>query len=50
MTNETQQPTPFEKFREFVRKVVSVPKSEIDRREAEYQRERKRIRRKRAKS
>jgi hypothetical protein len=45
-----EEKTPFEKFREFVRKVVSVPKSEIDRREAEYQRERKRIRRKRAKS
>ena len=27
----------FEKFREFTRKVVSVPKAEIDKREAEYQ-------------
>ena len=33
--------TPFEKFREFTRKVVSVPKAEIDRREAEYQKSRK---------
>ena len=36
-----EEPTPFEKFREFVRKVVSVPKSEIDQREAEYKRMRK---------
>jgi hypothetical protein len=41
--NETpqNQPTPFEKFREFTRKVVSVPKAEIDRRETEYKRMRK---------
>jgi hypothetical protein len=33
--------TPFEKFREFTRKVVSVPKAEIDRREKEYKKARK---------
>lgn len=43
MTNEReqQQPTPFEKFRNFTQRVVSVPKAEIDRREKEYQRIRK---------
>jgi hypothetical protein len=29
-------PEEFRKFEEFVRKVVTVPKSEIDRRDAEY--------------
>jgi hypothetical protein len=45
MSNE---PTPFEKFREFTRKVVSVPKAEIDRREKEYQSERKRAKRRKS--
>jgi hypothetical protein len=38
----------FEKFREFTRKVVSVPKTEIDKREAEYQKMRKEKRKQRA--
>jgi len=33
-------PEVFRHFEDFVRKVVSVPKSEIDKREAEYQRKR----------
>jgi len=33
--------TPFEKFRQFTKKIVSVPKAEIERREAEYQKTRK---------
>ena len=33
--------TPFDKFRAFTQKVVSVPKAVIDQREAEYQRTRK---------
>jgi hypothetical protein len=32
--------TPFEKFRQFTKKIVSVPKSEIDRRERKYQKDR----------
>jgi hypothetical protein len=39
--------TPFEKFRAFTQKVISVPKAEIDRREAEYQKARKNKRKKR---
>jgi hypothetical protein len=39
MKEET--PSPFEKFRQFTQKIVAVPKSEIDRREAEYQKSRK---------
>jgi hypothetical protein len=35
--------TPFEKFRQFTQKIVSVPKSEIDKREAQYQKERLKI-------
>jgi hypothetical protein len=39
-----EQPTPFDKFREFTRRVVSVPKAEIDRREKEYKLARRRKR------
>jgi hypothetical protein len=37
----TPQPTPFEKFHGALRKIVSVPKAEIDRREKEYKKARK---------
>lgn len=40
--------TPRERFTNLVRRVISVPKTEIDRREAEYQKERARKRRQRA--
>lgn len=33
--------TEFERFRDFVKQVVSVPKEEIDKREAEYQQQKK---------
>lgn len=39
-TTAKPDPTPFEKFQQFAKKVLSVPKVEIDRREAEYQRKR----------
>jgi hypothetical protein len=32
--------SPFERFREFARRIIAVPKSEIDKQEAEYQRQR----------
>jgi hypothetical protein len=41
--------TPFEKFRAFTQKIVSVPKAEIDRREAEYQKSRKNKKKRRSK-
>lgn len=46
MSTKSEQPesTPFEKFKDFTRKVVSVPKAEIDRRERQYQEERKKQR------
>lgn len=34
-------PTEFEKFRDFTKRVVSVPKAVIDQREKEYQKARK---------
>jgi hypothetical protein len=37
--------TPFEKFRQFTKKIVSVPKAEIDRREAEYKKSRAKVKR-----
>ena len=37
-------PEAFRRFEEFVRKVVNVPKEEIDKREAEYRRTKKRKR------
>ena len=33
--------TEFEKFKNFTKQIISVPKDEIDRREAEYQKTRK---------
>ena len=33
--------SPFERFREFARRVIAVPKAEIDKQEAKYQRQRK---------
>jgi hypothetical protein len=35
-TEKNIQPCGFEKFREFAKQIISVPKSEIDRREKEY--------------
>jgi len=31
-----EEPHPFERFKEFARRIVSVPKSEIEEREQEY--------------
>jgi hypothetical protein len=39
-TNDPPAQTPFEKFEEFARRVVSVPKKIVDEREREYQEER----------
>jgi len=36
--------SPFERFREFARRIIAVPKAEIDKQEAKYQRERKKHR------
>jgi hypothetical protein len=41
MDTKNKTKTNFENFRDFTKKIVSVPKSEIDRREAEYQKSRK---------
>ncbi len=38
----------FERFRAFAKKVVNVPKAVIDRREADYQKSRKALRKARA--
>ena len=46
--SEKPEPSPFEKLRDFTRQVLSVPKAEIDRREAEYQEERTKKKRERA--
>lgn len=39
-TTAKPDPTPFEKFQQFAKKVLSVPKAEIERREKEYQKQR----------
>jgi hypothetical protein len=41
MDSKNQNKTEFENFRDFTKKIMSVPKSEIDRRELEYQKARK---------
>lgn len=38
------EPTPFEKFLAFTKKIVAVPKADIDRREKAYQKRRKTVR------
>jgi hypothetical protein len=47
MTGENK--TPFEKFRQFIKMIVAVPKAEIDRREQEYKKTRADLKQKRAK-
>ena len=34
------EPTPFEKFRDFARRIIAVPKSEADRQEEEWRKQR----------
>jgi hypothetical protein len=46
-TPTTEHPTPFEKFHGALRKIVSVPKSEIVKREAAYKQMRKQKRKQR---
>jgi hypothetical protein len=45
MKKETKNPieTNFQRFRKFTQEVISVPKSEIDRREAEYKKTRAKL-------
>jgi hypothetical protein len=35
--------SPFERFREFARRIIAVPKAEIDKEEAKYRRRKQRI-------
>jgi len=46
-TDKNKEPSEADKFRAFTQKIVSVPKEEIDRREAEYQKTRKNKRKRR---
>ena len=39
------EPTPFQRFDSLMRSVISVPKAEIDKRQAEYKRQREEARR-----
>lgn len=41
--------SPFERFRQFAKKIVSVPKKEIDRRNREYKKERAELRKQKKK-
>jgi hypothetical protein len=41
MNDTPKEPTPFERFWDFARRIVAVPKAEIDEQEAKYQRQRK---------
>lgn len=45
MSQNIKSSEEFEKFREFAKKIVSVPKSEIDRRETEYKKSRAKLKR-----
>jgi hypothetical protein len=46
MKTGPNQENQFEKFRKFAKQIVSVPKAEIDRREAEYKKARAKMKRK----
>jgi hypothetical protein len=46
MTKPTQ--TDFDRFRDFAKQVISVPKAEIDRRQAEYLKSRKALKKAKA--
>jgi hypothetical protein len=46
MDTKNKTKSDFEKFSDFTKKIVSVPKSEIDRREAEYKKSRAKLKRK----
>ncbi len=35
------QPTPFQRFEDFVKKIAAVPKEELDEQRAEYEQEKK---------
>jgi hypothetical protein len=50
-TKPTAKPPPgFSAFKRFLEKLARVPKAEIDQKEAEYQEERKRVQRARART
>jgi len=40
MEAQPAEPTPFQKFEALTRRVMSVPKAEIDRRQSEYKKKR----------
>ena len=44
---EEKEPSEYEKFERLAKSIIAVPKSELDRREAEYQRDRKKDAKKR---
>jgi len=48
MREKAPEPTPFQKFQALAQSVVSVPKAEIDRREAEYLKARKALKKAKA--
>ena len=41
-TENISATTPFERFKQFTKEVIAVPKAEIDKREAEYKKHKKR--------
>jgi hypothetical protein len=44
----SKEPTEFERFRVFAKQIISVPKAEIDRRQAEYSKSRKALKKAKA--
>ncbi len=47
MGTNGKEPTPFDRFKELTRKLVAVPKKEVDKREAAYQRHKAKKRKRR---
>lgn len=42
-TQNISATTPFQRFKQFTKEIIAVPKAEIDKREAEYKNEREAI-------
>lgn len=44
MGNATREPTPFERFTDFTRRIIAVPKAEVNKQAKKYRRRRQRKR------
>lgn len=41
MTTPAREPTPFERFTDFTRRIIAVPKAEVEKQKRDYRRKRR---------